>query len=138
MSNKQDLYIVRDMVPGDKNFILATWLRGLRFGNDWFGLIDSRTYFETYHNILERLLAAPGVQVRVACMKDDADVIFGYSVYKNDRLDWIFVKSAWRGIGVGKALMPDTITKVSHVTKLGASYLREHPGIIFDPFSLSK
>ncbi len=134
--DKKDLIAVRDFLPGDKSFILATWLRGLRYGNDWFLAIDSSSYFTTYHRVLEQLLSSPNSTIKVACLKDDTDVILGYSVYKRDRLDWLFVKKAWRGIGIAKQLVPNDIKVVTHLTTVGRSILSKSPNIIFNPFSL--
>lgn len=134
--DKKDLITTRDYVPSDKSFILATWLRGLRYGNDWFLAIDSTAYFQTYHRVLEQLLASPNSTIKVACLKDDSDVILGYSVYKKNRLDWLFVKKAWRGIGIAKQLIPQDITVVTHLTTVGRSMLKKSPNIIFNPFSL--
>jgi GNAT superfamily N-acetyltransferase len=124
----------RDKVEGDIPFIFASWLKGLRFGNDWYGLIDSKVYFKVYHEFIEMLLAKPDVTVKVACMKDTPDVILGYAVYSGSRLDWVYVKDRWRGLGVAKDLIPNNITSVSHVTDTGRSILKKHSDIIFNPF----
>jgi len=80
------------------------------------------------------LLAKPDVTVKVACMKDAPDVILGYSVYSGTRLDWVYVKDRWRGLGVAKDLVPTNITTVSHVTDTGRSILKKNSDILFDPF----
>lgn len=131
------LVATRNMVPEDHNFILATWLRGLRYGNDWFALIDKDAYFKTYHTVIETMLVNPDITVRLACLKDDQDVILGYSVYNKTRLDFVFVKKAWRGIGIAKSLLPPTVETVSHLTDVGRSILRKYPNIRFNPFDLT-
>ncbi len=137
MLQKNDLVTLRDFQPADKNFILSTWLKGLRYGNDWFEAIESKIYFEFYHNVIEIILSRPDTVVKVACLKDDPEVILGYSVYAGNRLDWIFVKKAWRSIGIAKSLVPESITIVSHLTTVGKSILRKRPGVLFNPFSLN-
>lgn len=132
--DKNNLVAIRDWTPEDKNFILSTWLKGLRFGNDWFELIDSNVYYKNYHAVIESLLNSPGIVVKVACLKDDPEVILGYGVYKGERLDWIFVKKAWRSIGIARSLIPSNITTVSHITDAGRGILRKHPGVTFNPF----
>lgn len=135
--NKSDLVSIRDVLPGDKNFILATWLRGLRYGNDWFEAIDTEAYYKVYHAVIETLLSLPTTLVRVACLKDDAEVILGYCISSGVRLDWVFVKGAWRGIGIAKILVPAEISIVSHLTVAGKALLRKRPDIKFNPFALS-
>ena len=135
LDNKTDLIGIRNWdAEQDRAFIFATWLRGLRFGNDWFRLIPSAIYFLVYHNVIETLLSRPGCAVQVACLKEDPSVILGYSVCYGDRLDFVFVKKAWRGIGIAKALVPPGIKTVSHLTDTGKAILAHHKGVEFNPF----
>lgn len=137
MQDKTPAVIVRDYVVDDKNFILATWLKGLRYGNDWFGEIEPSVYFTVYQKIIDAVLSDPRVSVKVACLKDDPDVVLGYSVSSGNRLDWVFVKRLWRNIGIAKSLIPPGITIVSHITTTGRSILRKNKGVFFNPFSLN-
>ena len=134
--NKADLVAIRSVEPGDKNFIFSTWLKGLRYGNDWFGLIHQDCYYKAYHPIIERILSV--ADVKIACLKEDKDVILGYSVSRsiqgNIVLDFVFVKSAWRNIGICRSLIPTNTVAVTHVTKVGRSMLEKHKHVIFDPF----
>jgi hypothetical protein len=68
--NKADLVSIRPSTPEDRNFILATWLKGLRFGNDWFGLVESGAYYKAYHDVVEAILNSPGVTINVACLSN--------------------------------------------------------------------
>lgn len=129
---KSNLVAIRDFLPNDRNFILSCWLKGLYYGDSWFSTIPKDLFMKQYHDILVRLLAAPGVSVRVACLKEDADVILGYSVSRGPILDWVFVKAAWRQIGIGKSLTPPDWATVSHLTKLGKALKPSH--IVFNPF----
>lgn len=135
--NKLDLIKVRDVVAGDRNFILATWLRGLRYGNSWFNAIESQVYFAVYQKIIETIMASPNVHIKVACLKEDDDVVLGYIIYSGNRADWVFVKKAWRNIGIAKMLWPEQITVVSHLTDVAKSILKDKKGIFFNPFSIS-
>lgn len=132
--NKSSLVGSRGPVSEDIPFIFSTWLRGLRHGNDYFELIDQDEYFKHYHDIVERILANPTTQVKIACLKDDPAVILGYSVRSSTHFHWVFVKKAWRGIGIGRDLMESPATTVTHVTKAGSSLLKKHPGVKFNPF----
>lgn len=134
--NKADLVSTRSANANDKNFIFATWLRGLKYGNDWYNEIDSATYFSVYHQVLEAVLAKPDTKVTVSCLKDDPEVVLGYSVHTSDKLHWIFVKKAWRSIGIAKSLIPANIKTVTHLTTVGKSILKKYPEVKFNPFGL--
>lgn len=124
--------LVRDYEPSDEAFIISTWLKGLRYGNDWFKQIDHIAYFKNYHAVIERILASKA-SVKVACLADAPDVVLGYAVYLDDRLDWVFVKRVWRNIGVSKRLVPDNIKYVTHLTRSGKN-IADKRGYVFNPF----
>ena len=143
MQQSKDAIIVRSYKPSDRNFILATWLRGLYYGDTWYSSIPKAIFMENYHRILERFLAHPGIVIKVACLKDDHEIILGYSVARQFQhgeadisvLDWIFVKSAWRKIGVAKMLLPTKLNACTHLTKTGSAILKQKlPNVIFNPF----
>lgn len=141
MLQKNELLNIRDVRPSDKNFIYASWLRGAYYGDTWFGDIPKNIFMTCYHKVLETILSRPGIDIKVACLKEDPEVILGYAVVLNTApgpvLHWVFVKSAWRKIGIGKSLMPDGLTAVTHLTKVGKILLPKLPGKpVFNPFLL--
>lgn len=135
-ADKAELITHRDGLPEDKNFILATWLRGLFYGSDFYREIPKNIFMANYHTILEKLLQRPGVVVRVACLKEDPSVILGYAVARRSQnltvMDWLFVKSAWRNIGIGKSLVPPNLAAVTHLTKVGKAI--KPTDCVFNPF----
>ena len=131
--DKKDLITTRDRLPADINFIMATWLRGLRYGNDWFELIESEAYYANYHKVIESLLAKPGVKVQVSCLKDDPEIILGYSVVEGPKLHWLFVKKPWRMIGIAKSIVPVDVSIATHVTVIGRSLMQKRK-MVFNPF----
>jgi len=135
--NKDELVAFRAGTMEDAGFIFSTWLKGLRFGNDWYALIDSKVYFSVYHKVIEDILSKPNVTVKVACLKEDPNVILGYAVYSNTRLDWVHIKRHWRNIGLAKDLVPNNIATVSHVTSVGRSILKKRNNITFNPFNFT-
>lgn len=133
--NKNDLFLIRDYKPEDEVFIYATWLRGLYYGDSWFTAINKDTFMKEYKKIIYNILQNPNIVIRVACLKDDADVILGYSVVNKSEtvLHWCFVKTAWRKIGLAKSLVPSTVKDSTVATKLGMIILKKK-NIEFNPF----
>lgn len=143
--NRKELIDIRPYIEDDKNFVLATWLRGLYYGDSFYNSIPKAIFMENYHSILEGFLIINADNIVIACLKEDPDVILGYSVVRQVKigeadisvLDWIFVKTAWRGIGIAKMLLPKKVNACTHLTKLGASIIKSHDlNIIFNPFLL--
>ena len=132
---KTDLVAFRNRLPSDTAFILATWLRGLRFGNSWYKLIDSQVYFAVYHAVLESILSQEKTVIKIACLQDDPEVILGFSAYTGNRLHWVYVKQAWRNLGIARKLVPSTTDTVSHLTEVGRIILIRKK-LKFNPFML--
>ena len=136
-SELQKLVAVREYNPEvDKAFIMATFLRGLYYGDSWFSLMPKNNFMNAYKQVVSALIDRSGVYI--ACLKDDPNVILGYSIVSKDgsTLHWVFVKSIWRKNGVGKALLPKNLKCVTHLTALGKQLLPKFENCIFDPFNL--
>jgi len=139
MSEVADACDVRQYRDGDKAFIMATFLRGLYYGDSWFSLIPKDIFMENYKRVAEALLVHPSTGVRVACLREDPDVILGYCVHStvSSTAHWMFVKAAWRKQGIARKLLPFEPTTVSHLTAAGKSLVFEKfPNCVFNPFSV--
>jgi hypothetical protein len=130
--NKKDLVAIRPFEENDRNLIYVTWLKGLRFGNDWFESIPQDIYFENYHKVIDSILIRPKIEINIACLKDDPSVILGYVVFESDILHYLFVKPVWRNIGIARDLCPKNIKTTTHLTSLGQAIMPKH--ITFNPF----
>ena len=129
-----EMYSLRDAIKSDESFIFATLLKSLYFGDSWFSHVDKTSFMKNYHLLIENLLAQDGMQIKIACLKEDSDVILGYSMYRGNVLHYVFVKKDWRKAGIARALVPNHISTVTHATKIGLSILKKK-NLIFDPFA---
>lgn len=132
----KEVYEIRDFKPEDKSFIMATFLKGLYYGDSWFSLIPKRIFMDNYKHAAEALVNKS--TVKVACLKIDPDVIIGYSILSNDftTIHWCFVKKAWRKQGVGRSLVPQFPTEVTHLTEVGKRILPQFKNCVFNPFKV--
>lgn len=130
------LYTIRSPNPDDINFILATWLRGLYYGDSWFTQVPKHIFMENYKKMATSILMSPGVKVKVACLNDDPSVIIGYSVVTADdeAVVWVFVKTVFRKQGVGRSLVPKAPKHVTLLTKLGKTLLPKLSNATFNPW----
>lgn len=128
---KRDIITIRAFQPADKSLIFSTWLKGLRYANDWFEQIDQDAYFKHYQHVVENYISRPSTEIRVACLIEDPDVILGYSVFEPGVLHWVFVKPLWRRIGLSRDLIPDDIHTFTHLTNIGLKMKKDR---IFNPF----
>lgn len=107
-------------LPSEYNaLIFSRWLRSLRFGNPLFKQIDSDEFYKQYHKYLENLLAKPDTLVRLAVLPEDEhgpEVVIGFSVSREDVLDYVHVQKDARRKGVAKALTQFKYNAISHIT----------------------
>lgn len=134
--DKSEVSFIRESVPGDKHFILSTWLRGLYYGETLYSLMEKATFMELYKKVLDYLVTNSYIQVM--CLKEDPNIIIGYSVLSLDKkiLHWLYVKKNFRNIGVATDLVPKDVKVVTHLTKSGIILLKRK-NMIYNPFLVS-
>ena len=134
-----NLYEVRDYKPNDKAFIMATFLRGLYYGDSWFSQIPKDIFMDNYKRVAEAIVDNPQNNIKIACLREDEDVIIGYSVLSADFsvIHWVFVKSAFRLQGIGRALVPQNPSSVSHLSEVGKKLLPRFKDCVFNPFAIT-
>lgn len=140
MSSFRGLYDIRPSTGNDKNFILATFLRGLYYGESYYSLIPKQVFMENYKTVAEAIINNPKNIIMIACLKEDPNVILGYSILSADptTIHWVYIKSMWRKKGIAKSLLPADPVAVTHLSKLGLSLLPKFKDIIFNPFLTNK
>ena len=103
----------RPMEPGDRHFIMSSWLRGHNKAGDWPHRLGTprcnldrgelgcgccrfthRRYWKEHGQVVERLLHRSTVVV--ACNPADPHQVLGYVVFEPGMLHWIFVKEVFR------------------------------------------
>lgn len=104
----------RDMVAGDRAFIVSSWLRGFHKAGDWPRRLGTprcphdpmpcgccrfthRRFFDEHGLVVEDLVTR--AQVLVACNPARDYQILGYIVFEPGMLQvlhWVFVKKAYR------------------------------------------
>lgn len=112
-------YWGHSLTENHRNLILSKWIRSLRHGNDFFRLMDYRPYHAAYQHYIVTTLSKPRAVVRFALLTDEPDVILGFSVTRENILDYIHVHKDCRKIGIGRSLVPDSIDTITHVTRTG-------------------
>ena len=132
-----EIYEIRDYKPEDHAFIMSTFLRGLYYGNGFFTMMPKDLFMAYYKIVGEALLSKS--QVKVACLKDEVDVILGYSIMSQDfsAVHWVFVKSAFRKQGISTRLLPARPSCYTHFgNKESLSFIKRFENCVFNPFNV--
>lgn len=129
MSTYSIIHFPADALPITyHNMILSKWMRSLRYGNEYFKLIDSDAFFKNYNRYLDVILSRPNTSISLAVLSDDHDVVLGFSVYEGKTLHYVHVHKDYRKMGIGKDLVPKEMLLnkgegfyISHLTNVGTS-----------------
>jgi len=115
--------------------VFGTWKNSLRYGNEYFKLIEKKAYFETYQRYIELLLNRPGTVVRLAVLSDDQDIALGWSAIDGAALHYIHVTHEYRNQGIARSLVPCKIDTITHLTRSGMSIWQSKlTHAVFNPF----
>lgn len=116
--------------------VYAKWLRSLRYGNEFFKLIDPEAYYEAYNQIVARILSQESCLVKIAALSDDLDVALGFCVTRGTILDFVHVHKDNRKIGIATKLIPGDIDTITHLTMTGMSiWNNKYKHWKFNPFA---
>ncbi len=139
--NAPDLKI-RKANQKDLNFIYDSFLKTIKHDTPIGKQMKTGDFMRQYREVLDHLFLETNCEIYIASYPEDPFTILGYIVYKLDVLHFIFVKLAFRNLGIGKALFErafgrETI-EYSHKTKSVASLCSKHPEHFFNPLHLYK
>ena len=130
------VYPAKDLPEQYTALIFDNWLRSFRNGNEFIKKANPADYYKHYHLYIENLLKKPDSVVRLAVLSDDHDVVLGFSVSREDVLDYVHVKVDHRRHGIARKLVPENITTISHTTRLATDIWQEKfKHIKFNPFA---
>lgn len=120
---------------GYRNVVLSNWLRSLRQGNDYFKLVEPKSYYEAYERYVKHIIQRPDTLLRMAVLSDDHDVVLGWSCMERKVLHYVFVRSEQRAKGVGQALTASGFEVITHITRAGIQIWNEkYKQVTFNPF----
>lgn len=136
MNDFSGMYNIREAKETDKNFVLATFLRGLYYGESFFSRVPKDIFMNRYKLVAQALVKDPNTKILLACLPEDTDVILGYNMMSLDgsTVYFTFTKTAWRKRGIARSLMPTNVKYIAHLTKLGDSLMHKLPNVEFSPF----
>lgn len=118
-----------------KDMIYSDFMKTLKYGNEWYALIDRGSYFKAYERLIGLLFRQMECEVKLAVLSEDHDVCLGWSMYEGPRLHYVYVKKDMRKKGIGWDLFPKGIQSFTHLTTIGKSIWKNKlPGVIFNPF----
>lgn len=102
--NAGPLFKLRPLCDADWHFVLDSWLRSFRHGNDHARAADMRPFFTQEQDGIERARER-GAVFSIACADYDEEQIFGWACYEEMLLHYVYVKQPYRQTGIATALL---------------------------------
>ena len=132
--------LLRKIEPDERalNFVLDSWTKTVAAEPPWDFSSTPTTpplphplMIYEHDTLLKKIIR--NSTITLACDPDDPDTVWGYVCTDDDLLHFIYVKSAFRGFGIGGCLfraagLPDSNVSTSHRTK---SLFVAFPGVRF-------
>lgn len=85
----------------DEAFLYESWIKNTRVRACPVDLVVNGQ-----RNRINRLLRRPDINIQVACLDENTDLILGYIVMEGpNRLHWIYVKGKYRQAGIARELL---------------------------------
>lgn len=105
----------------DIAFIINAWLKS--YEDAYFvRYIPSQIYFDEHRKMILKMIASE--DTRVAVNQDDEDQILGFITFSSQKISktpvihYLYVKSAFRKLGVGTELLREAMHEAKHEDKL--------------------
>lgn len=123
--------VLRPGIIDDKEFILATWLRGQYYGSSYWKQMPQDMYFKGYINRILPIISNSFIEVAV--LKEDPSIIIGFLVWYGPMASWAYVKKDYRGKGILNLMLKDkNLVAYSGDTKAAAAIAKKKQ-MVFNP-----
>lgn len=142
--NAEDLGVaIRNALPTDAAFVFSTWQKSYRNGSGFIRRVSGKIYYDAQREVIEALMRRPSTTVAIACNRAEADQIYGWICAEKHNnavvVHYVYVKSMFRGQGIGKALLkafdvgPSVDMYYTHHTHHADAHV-VRPNVFFNPY----
>ena len=125
----------------DLPFIYSTWANSMRYASLLGKSCRNTIFFKEYAKVIDHILSLADTEILIACFPEQPEVIFGYLVYQDNILHYLFIKEAFTRQGIAKSLVQEAsrpFDTYSHKTFVLKHILDRHPELNYNPFVLYK
>ncbi len=130
-------FSIRKGAESDYGFVADSWVQTLRGASKEARAIPKELFFPHEHERIGLLL--PTCDLRVAGPPEDEVTIYGFSVCGRGVVHFTYVKSAFRKLGIARALLKDyeanrLTVSTSWSRDLGEWILSKYPQVSYCPW----
>jgi len=131
----------RKAKASDINFIYDSFLKSMKNDSSLGRLCTAHVFFKEFPAIIDRILSDS--ETLVASADEDDETIIGYIIFEPNVVHYLFVKEAFRNLGIAKELIGQALAGKMEFTYTSRTHhireiIKKYPGITFNPFKLYK
>lgn len=118
----------------DANFILGGWSNGAYFGSKHKTKLRRDQFYKMISEEIKKKMHSS--KILIACTQEDPKHLLGFCVIDGTKLEWIYVKEAFRQNKVGSLLLKNqNIDSYDHqyLTRFANKFLEAHPDYFNKP-----
>jgi GNAT superfamily N-acetyltransferase len=105
---------IRNYKEEDKAFVISTWLKSFytnmpsyKVNSRYYIKPESNEFYKFHSKVVQSVLEKPLTTVLIACNEEDENQIFGYIIYDENCMHWLYVKQVYRRNGIGTRLLKE-------------------------------
>lgn len=138
MAPQRLAYIVRPGGESDWPMVADAWVQSHRASSRATKISEAGTFFPHHHRMVDRLLKAEDLEVRVAAPRDDDFTAYGFAVLQPGLCHMVYVKMPFRRLGIAKRLLSGIQTEglvfTYWTSAVGEWIYDKYPGLKYNPF----
>jgi hypothetical protein len=113
--------VTREYQKDDSGLVVSTWTKYAWKDRATEPGIPRKVWMKEHYVYVCRALEEG--YIKIACLSDDPSTILGYSVVLDGKLQWVYVKPEFVGLGIGRILEVCIPVSEIHMTKRGREIL---------------
>lgn len=118
--------VIRQFKPEeDSKLIYSTWRNSVWFDSHTDNELDP-AFYRWKTKEIKKILSLPGIEIKIACSKDNPDHIIGYAILNINTIEFVYIKLDYRKEGIAKLLTKDFVDIAKPTTKIGVAIARSH------------
>lgn len=131
-------WFLRNACERDIPFIYSTWASSYRYGSPLGKSCRNKIFFPYFNRVIDWILMRDQCKIRVACSKEDANIIFGYIVFEPNIIHYAFTSELLRRFGIFNSLLREIKDPMYFTLKTFSitEIIKKYPDLIFNPFLL--
>ena len=124
------------LIQTDIPYLYSTWLNSYKRDSLIGKSVRDHIFFDNYRLVLDKIIKES--KIYVACHINEPAVIYGYIVFDDDLIHYVYVKESFRRLGIATSLYQKALEygPISYITHRTYAIDKLNHNLIHNPFLL--